>query len=198
MNISELHQKTQKTLTAIRNFPIPIEYETDISEVYTSERKKLRTEKQLKAFTRRWNSVWKIPWFRNWKMSDSEKQIVSGKYNAKNVMRCIEKNDSDGDGCAHVQRNKRCVTADILAPAFLIQMLRIGNHFEVSDGVALVQLIRVLHKDLTDQDPSEIFNYIYPRPKKVKTTLPCGCHCEGGCGDPYTACMYPCKDHIPY
>jgi hypothetical protein len=27
--------------------------------------------------------------------------------------------------------------------------------------------------------------------------LPCGCHCEGGCGDPYAACMHPCVEHIP-
>ncbi|WNM70235.1 hypothetical protein [Myxococcus phage Mx1] len=26
----------------------------------------------------------------------------------------------------------------------------------------------------------------------------CGCHCEGGCGDPYAACMYPCNECIPF
>lgn len=29
------------------------------------------------------------------------------------------------------------------------------------------------------------------------TKLPCGCHCKGGCGDPYAACMWPCAEHIP-
>ena len=28
--------------------------------------------------------------------------------------------------------------------------------------------------------------------------LPCGCHCEGGCGDPYAGCMWPCREHIPF
>ena len=28
--------------------------------------------------------------------------------------------------------------------------------------------------------------------------LPCGCHCEGGCGDPYAACLRPCPGHIPF
>lgn len=27
--------------------------------------------------------------------------------------------------------------------------------------------------------------------------LPCGCHCLGGCGDPYAACMNPCAKHVP-
>lgn len=27
--------------------------------------------------------------------------------------------------------------------------------------------------------------------------LPCGCHCSGGCGDPYAACIRPCNEHIP-
>ena len=28
--------------------------------------------------------------------------------------------------------------------------------------------------------------------------LPCGCHCKGGCGDPYAACMHPCSEHVPF
>jgi hypothetical protein len=32
---------------------------------------------------------------------------------------------------------------------------------------------------------------------KMKTKLPCGCHCSGGCGDPLAACMYPCAEHVP-
>ncbi len=28
--------------------------------------------------------------------------------------------------------------------------------------------------------------------------LSCGCHCKGGCGDPYAACMHPCPKHIPF
>lgn len=28
--------------------------------------------------------------------------------------------------------------------------------------------------------------------------LPCGCHCKGGCSDPYSACASPCREHIPY
>lgn len=28
--------------------------------------------------------------------------------------------------------------------------------------------------------------------------LSCGCHCEGGCGDPYAACMWPCAEHVPF
>lgn len=34
--------------------------------------------------------------------------------------------------------------------------------------------------------------------KKVASPLPCGCHCKGGCGDPYAACMHPCPKHIPF
>jgi hypothetical protein len=36
-----------------------------------------------------------------------------------------------------------------------------------------------------------------PAPKVV-SPIPCGCHCTGGCGDPYAACMYPCPKHIPF
>lgn len=25
----------------------------------------------------------------------------------------------------------------------------------------------------------------------------CGCHCNGGCGDPYAACLTPCPEHVP-
>lgn len=31
-----------------------------------------------------------------------------------------------------------------------------------------------------------------------KQGLPCGCHCKGGCGSQYEACMYPCAEHIPF
>lgn len=34
-----------------------------------------------------------------------------------------------------------------------------------------------------------------PQPRKKPD---CGCHCTGGCGDPYAACMYPCEKHIPF
>lgn len=26
----------------------------------------------------------------------------------------------------------------------------------------------------------------------------CGCHCTGGCADPYAPCARPCLDHMPY
>jgi hypothetical protein len=32
----------------------------------------------------------------------------------------------------------------------------------------------------------------------TKAPMDCGCHCEGGCGDPFAACMYPCDEHVPY
>ena len=32
----------------------------------------------------------------------------------------------------------------------------------------------------------------------VQPLMPCGCHCKGGCGDLYAACMWPCDDHLPW
>jgi hypothetical protein len=33
-----------------------------------------------------------------------------------------------------------------------------------------------------------------PEPEKPA----CGCHCFGGCVDPYAACARPCQEHIPF
>lgn len=33
--------------------------------------------------------------------------------------------------------------------------------------------------------------------KAPDKNLPCGCHCSGGCADPYAACALPCAAHIP-
>lgn len=34
--------------------------------------------------------------------------------------------------------------------------------------------------------------------KKPASPLPCGCHCKGGCVDPYAACANPCSAHVPF
>jgi dCMP deaminase len=39
----------------------------------------------------------------------------------------------------------------------------------------------------------ELIDMSPPKP----TSLACGCHCKGGCGDPYAACMHPCAEHTP-
>lgn len=167
MIITNLSQRTQNSLRSIRSLPIPIGYYTDLSEPYVAERKNIRTEKQLKAFTRRWTAVWKIPWANNWQLKDSEKQIISGRYSAKKILRCIDRNSSGGQGCHHIRRNKHCISADILAPAFLLRMLEIRNHFGVPDGVALLQVTRALHEDLRDEDPDGFFQYINEHKKLV-------------------------------
>ena len=35
-------------------------------------------------------------------------------------------------------------------------------------------------------------------PPEEEPPLPCGCHCSGGCGDPYAACANPCPEHVPF
>lgn len=60
------------------------------------------------------------------------------------------------------------------------------------------------HKLCVDNDGifkkhDTVVSIISSRENYVKATgLSCGCHCSGGCGDPYAACTRPCKDHVPY
>lgn len=159
MIANELSQRTQKTLKAVRNLPITFDIEREICDVYVIEMRNVRTEKQLKAFTKRWESVWKIPWSKNWSQSDTEEQIVSGRYNAKNTLKCINKNRINGSGgCYHIRRNKRCLSADILVPSFLMRLQEIRTHFNVMDTVVLIQLVRAIHEDVREIDLISYFD----------------------------------------
>lgn len=33
--------------------------------------------------------------------------------------------------------------------------------------------------------------------KDMEPPPPCGCHCYGGCCDPYAPCANPCEEHTP-
>lgn len=50
--------------------------------------------------------------------------------------------------------------------------------------------VRAALKELIDR------RRLDPQPRV--SPLKCGCHCSGGCGDPYAACMYPCAEHVPF
>lgn len=165
MSIEHLSEKTQRTLKNIRNLPICIDTETeDIVGLYINERKDIHKNKQLKEFTRRWNTIWKIPWSKNWQMSEHDRLIVAGRYDAKKVFRCIGKNMIEKDGCKHVLRNNYCVGVNILVPQLLIEIIRIRHFFAVPDWVILLQLTRALHDDIRDVDPDDFFRYIRRSP----------------------------------
>lgn len=160
MILSDLSQRTRDTLLAIQQLPISIGFYTDISVPYVIERKAIKTEAQLKDFTKRWASVWNIPWIKNWKQEDSDRQIISGLYDAKDILKCIIDNSADGLGCSHINEDKHCISADIIIPPFLMKILEIRIKFEVPDGTVLIQLIRVINEDLRDVDPDDFYGYI--------------------------------------
>lgn len=154
MILDELSKRSRDTLRAIHSLPMKIGLHTNILESYVTERKLVRTEKQLKAFTHKWNSVWKIPWDVGWTQKREERQLVSGRYNAKAVLTCMIKNTQDA--CSHVKNNRHCISADVLVPAFTLRLLQLRNDFGVPDSIALLQLTRFLHSDLAEQDPDNI------------------------------------------
>lgn len=161
MIVSNLSQQTQYMLSAIRNLPILIDMDTEnIRDRFVSERKEIRTGAQLKAFTKRWVSVWKIPWFRDWQPLICEKQIVAGRYNETRILNCISKNGSNGKGCVHIRKGKKCASYDIMAPQFLIRLMQLHNNFMVTDGIILLQLCRALCDDLEDLNPDDFFDYV--------------------------------------
>lgn len=138
-----------------------IGYEMELIESFVDDRKAVQTEKQLKAFTKHWNAVWKIPWHRTWEQTREESQLVSGRYDASTVLRCIHKNSpSSADACSHIKRDKHCLSTDIMAPALLFHLFELRISYEAPDGVILLQLLRTMHKDLNDTDLEDIIMYL--------------------------------------
>lgn len=160
MILNKLSLRSQNMLRAIRSLPLHIGYDMELIESYVTDRRAVHTEKQLKAFTRHWNSVWKIPWNKIWVPTRQEIQLVSGRYNASNAIRCISKNGSFGHGCCHLVSNRHCISADIMAPSFLLHVLKIKEAFIVPEGVIILQLIKALHDDLRDKDQEDIIMYL--------------------------------------
>lgn len=157
---NNISQKSQATLRAVRGLPLRIDYDVELIESYTTERNAIQTEKQLQAFTRHWNSIWKIPWDKRWSQTREEAQLVSGRYDSLLALRCIYKNSRYGVGCKHLNKGKQCISADIMAPAFLMRMYELKESFVAPDGVILLQLIRVIHNDLKTADPDDIVTYL--------------------------------------
>lgn len=159
--MNELSPRTRHMLRSIRSLPVSIVWsmEKGIGESFSEERKAIRTEKQLKAFTKRWSGIWNIPWYLGWVQKRSERQVVSGRYNSKETLRCINLNN-EGGGCSHLKRQKFCLSVDIMAPAFLLKLLAIRTEFGVPDDIVLLQLTRALNEDFLDQDPDLFFEYV--------------------------------------
>lgn len=160
MILSELSQSSRNTLRAIRGLPLYIDYDTNLIESFMTDRKAVQTEKQLKAFTGHWNSIWKIPWAKTWLPTRQEVQLVSGRYDTRLALRCINKNGPTGGGCDHLKSNRHCISADIMAPALLIRLLELRDKLEVSEGLIILQLLRNLHDDLKNTDPEDIITYV--------------------------------------
>lgn len=64
----------------------------------------------------------------------------------------------------------------------------------IIDKVPVDVLSTVIMRKVEHKPPSKEFSIT----KFLNQKLPCGCHCAGGCGDPYAACMWPCAEHIPF
>ncbi len=146
----------REAIKRIRRIPIKLSLQSDIGPEYVRDRKQIRTPKQLKAFARKWQAVWQIPWMKEWAPDRLERQIISGRFDASLVLSCIKKNSDSGVGCRHILRGKGCVSVHILAPPMLIRLMQITNHFGVPDGIALLQLQRMLHEDIRYEDPDII------------------------------------------
>lgn len=160
MKESELSQNSIAILQAVSGLPLYIGYDTNLIESYVTERRAIQTAKQLKAFTKHWNSIWKVPWSNNWFQTRTEKQLVSGRYDAGIALRCINKNGPNGSGCAHIKSNKLCVSVAIMTPDFLMRVLELKERFVVPEGIIILQLLRGLNQGLRDKDPDDIFAYV--------------------------------------
>lgn len=144
------------SIKIIKTLPVKISLDSNITKLYAEERKKISTGKQLKAFTKRWVAVWKIPWAKYWSPHRLEKQIISNRYDAKRVLDCIVQNSTDNNRCYHIGRSGDCISANILAPFMLIQIVKISEMYGVPQGVALSQLQRYIFPDIRDMDPYNI------------------------------------------
>lgn len=78
----------------------------------------------------------------------------------------------------------------------LKEIERIYQEFTAVEGGSLERI------HLARRGPGFTVRLIYVEGKKkapVETQgLPCGCHCAGGCGSKYEACMNPCSEHVPF
>lgn len=163
MHLSELSQDSRGILQALRGLPLRIEYDTNIIESYMTERQAVQTEKQLKAFTRQWNSIWKIPWCKYWAPTRQESQLVSGYYDPWLALRCIDKNGPTGTGCSHLRDRKSCISASIMAPSLLLKIMQICSTFEAPEGLVLLQILKSLRVDLRAQSSEDMFTYVNER-----------------------------------
>lgn len=148
--MDKLSQRGTRILDAIHRLPTVIDIYCEFSDQYVEDRKAATTPKMLKAHTKKWQALWEIPWKDNWKQDRFDKLIVSGKYDASDILRCIEKNTTSG--CKHLPKGG-CVSAHIMLPPLMLQLTELKHHFGVPDGIAMIQLQRAIVPDFEGMDP---------------------------------------------
>lgn len=155
---------------AIHRLPIRITYMTDISAPYTQERKSVKTPGALRDLVRRWQALWQIPHRPGWRPGKFDKLLVSGKFDANDVLRCIDKNAPSDPTyksmCKHMKPGKSCISVYVIIPPLLLEISMLANHFGVTDGIAFIQMQRAINPGLLE-DP-DIFDKEYSKLSEVK------------------------------
>lgn len=103
--------------------------ETSVLSVFVKERDSIKTLEDLANFVERWQSIW-IDNERE--RIDQEESLISGSFNAQEVLECIQK----AGECGH----QNCCADHIFIPISLLQASLISKKYGVPFDVALIQM----------------------------------------------------------
>jgi len=111
-----------------------------VRECYVKELSTITNSDDLRAFVKKWSTVWTIPYTGKKSISDFEKSLIDGSFDADAALECIKKN-RDGV-CEHITENKiGCIAPDIMAPGLLVVSTLMSMRFGVPFNTAFHQVI---------------------------------------------------------
>lgn len=125
----------------------------DISSLYVSELRNVKTEEELEGFTKRWEALWKLP-YGHQVVSEAEESIVNNSYDKTEALHCMMLCRTGV--CEHSEGGNWCPGMYIILPPIMMQCFILAKEFQVPFNVAIVQLQKALN-NLPDHVAFEVF-----------------------------------------
>ncbi len=131
---------------ACKDLPVQPSDDSDrVLEAYTEELRAVTSEEQLRGFVARWKNVHLLPVHRLVPMSEEEKQLVDGSFDAATALRCVLLDAKPDSYCEHAKKLEKgakghsCHGMYIAAPVPLLFVSLIAHHYQVPFDIALIQ-----------------------------------------------------------